>query len=82
MALGSVEAIKGLVAAGLGCAVVPRMALGTKNSQRLQLRPLSPPMHRTLALVVRRDKRLHKGLRETLVALKRLARSYSGTLEG
>ncbi len=75
MALGSVEAIKGLVTAGLGCAVVPRMSLGPGDANRtLQVRSLTPRTHRTLALVMRRDKRLHKGLREAVNAVKRLAR--------
>jgi hypothetical protein len=33
-------------------------------------------------LVLRRDKRPQKGLQVTVAALKRLARTYSGELEG
>jgi DNA-binding transcriptional LysR family regulator len=74
MSLGSVEAIKELVSAGLGCAVLPRLALSRERENRdLVIRPLSPSLHRTLALVVRADKQLHRGLRETLRALKGLA---------
>jgi DNA-binding transcriptional LysR family regulator len=74
MSLGSVEAIKELVSAGLGCAVLPRLALRRDEESRdLVIRSLSPVLHRTLALVVRRDKQLHRGLRETLRALKGLA---------
>ena len=76
MSLGSVEAIKELVAAGLGCAVLPRMAV-RKPADRagLTVRSLSPRLQRKLAVVVRRDKPLHRGLREMVTALKALARS-------
>ncbi|HLP68286.1 MAG TPA: hypothetical protein VK181_12290, partial [Rhizobium sp.] len=36
------------------------------------VRPLSPPLKRRLAVVIRRDKRLDLGLRRTLTALKAL----------
>jgi DNA-binding transcriptional LysR family regulator len=73
MSLGSVEAIKELVAAGLGCAVLPGMAVqGVHRGHggALEVRPLSPPLRRTLAVVMRRDKKLHWGLRETVAALR------------
>jgi DNA-binding transcriptional LysR family regulator len=71
MSLGSVEAIKELVGAGLGCAVLPGMAVrGLRDN--LEARPLAPRLHRTLALVMRKDKPLHRGLRETLKALQAL----------
>lgn len=74
MSLGSVEAIKKLSAAGLGLAVLPQMALrAPKDREGLQVHALSPPLHRQLATVVRRDKPLHRGLRETLDALATLA---------
>ncbi|MBV7457406.1 LysR family transcriptional regulator [Acidovorax sp. sif1233] len=72
MSLGSVEAIKELVAAGLGCAVLPGMAVRDGHQGSLEVRPLSPPLRRTLAVVMRRDKRLHRGLRETVAALQSL----------
>lgn len=73
MSLGSVEAIKELVAAGLGCAVLPGMAVrGGHHGGKLEVRPLSPPVGRTLAIIMRRDKRLHRGLRETVAALRSL----------
>jgi len=81
MQLASVEAIKELVAAGLGCAVLPGMALRRDGGARsaatrsLVIRPLSPRLQRTLAVVVRRDRPLHRGLRETLQALKGLAKT-------
>jgi DNA-binding transcriptional LysR family regulator len=70
MELGSVEAIKELVAAGLGCAVLPRLAvIGRGASERLIVRPLSPRLYRTLGVVLRRDKPLSRGLREVVNAL-------------
>ncbi|MEN3348979.1 MAG: hypothetical protein V7632_2614 [Bradyrhizobium sp.] len=75
MSLGSVEAIKEMVRAGLGCAILPGMAVPAKATPRdLVVRSLSPKLHRRLAVVIRRDKRLDRGLRQTLAALKGLAR--------
>ncbi len=74
MSLGSVEAIKELVRAGLGCAVLPGMAVRKEKDRKgLVVRPLYPKLQRTLALVVRHDKPLSPPLRETLKALRRLA---------
>jgi DNA-binding transcriptional LysR family regulator len=74
MALGSVEAIKELVGAGLGCAVLPSMAVRTQEARRrLVVRPLSPRLHRKLAIVLRRDKPLTRGLRAMVDALRGLA---------
>ena len=74
MSLGSVEAIKELVAAGLGCAILPGMALRSHGEgSSFSVRSLSPRLHRKLALVLRRDKRLDFGLRETVRALEALA---------
>ncbi|ETR77128.1 LysR family transcriptional regulator [Afipia sp. P52-10] len=75
MSLGSVEAIKELVRAGLGCAVLPGMAVQqAKHRKELIVRPLTPKLHRTLALVIRRDKPLHRGLKDVVLALKNVAR--------
>ncbi len=71
MELGSVEAIKEMVGAGLGCSVLPAMALAGGHA-RLAVRPLSPRLKRRLALVLRRDKPLTRGLREMVAALTRL----------
>lgn len=76
MALGSVEAIKRLVEAGLGCAILPAVAVREASDRtRLVMRPLSPRLHRKLAVVIRRDKVLHLGLRETIRALHGLAKA-------
>lgn len=74
MALGSVEAIKRLVEAGLGCAILPAVAVREAGDRtNLLVRPLSPRLYRKLGIVIRRDKVLHLGLRETIRALKGLA---------
>ncbi|KWV58360.1 LysR family transcriptional regulator [Bradyrhizobium macuxiense] len=74
MSLGSVEAIKEMVRAGLGCAILPGMAVSAKAKPRdLAVRSLSPKLYRRLAVVIRRDKRLDRGLRQTLSALKAIA---------
>ncbi|NRF68793.1 LysR family transcriptional regulator [Aquincola sp. S2] len=74
MSLGSVEAIKALVAAGLGCAVLPQMAVRHEQARgSLVVRPLAPKLQRQLGVVVRRDKRLQRPLAETIRALETLA---------
>jgi DNA-binding transcriptional LysR family regulator len=71
MELGSVEAIKELVGAGLGCTVLPRLAvIGSGARDGLAIRPLSPPLHRQLGIVLRRDKPLDRSLRELVKALE------------
>ena len=75
MALGSVEAIKELVGAGLGCSVLPRLSVDdAAGRDGLIVRSLSPKLSRKLAIVVRRDKPRHLGLREMIAALEALAR--------
>ena len=71
MELGSVEAMKELVGAGLGCSVLPRMALRGKH-EPFVVRSLKPRLYRKLALVLRRDKPLTKGLRELVRAIAAL----------
>ncbi len=77
MELGNVEAIKEVVGAGLGCGVVPRMALRRASSQRsVTVRSLSPKLHRRLAVVLRHDKPLGRALREVLSAIDAFARDF------
>lgn len=74
MELGSVEAMLELVRAGLGIGIVPRMAVTTPHRvPKLRVHPLSPRLTREIGLVIRKDKPLHRGLRETIAALKRAA---------
>jgi DNA-binding transcriptional LysR family regulator len=71
MELGSVEAIKELVGAGLGCSIIPGMAARDCGMRRrVTSRPLYPRLCRKLAIVLRRDKPLQRGLREVVAALK------------
>lgn len=70
MELGGVEAIKELVGAGLGCSILPSMAV---VRSQLQVRSLTPRLQRTLALVMRRDKLITRGLRTVITALEQLA---------
>lgn len=70
MELSNVEAMKRLVAAGLGCSVLPRMAVaGDGRRDGLAVRPLKPRLARRLGVVLRRDKPLQRGLREVVNAL-------------
>lgn len=78
MELGSVEAMKELVKAGLGIGIVPSMAVNAlQRTPKLTVQPLSPRLTRSIGLVLRRDKPLHRGLRETIAALRRSAPRYS-----
>lgn len=72
MSLGSVEAIKELVKAGLGCSILPEMAVRNEASTFATC-ALAPAQHRTLAVVLRRDKPLHRGLKEVFRVLQNLA---------
>jgi DNA-binding transcriptional LysR family regulator len=74
MSLGSAEAIKAMALAGLGCGILPEMAVGREGHKDLVVRPLSPPLHRTLGVVIRKDKRLSRGLKATYDALLGLRR--------
>jgi DNA-binding transcriptional LysR family regulator len=77
MELGSVEAIKEVVGAGLGFGVIPRMAVRTPSNHRgLAVRSLSPKLHRKLAIVLRHDKPLQRALREVVGAIGVSARDF------
>lgn len=70
MELGSVEAMKEMVAAGLGYAIVPGMSMTGRGAHPgLKTSRLNPRMHRTLAVVLRRDKPVSKALRVVLDAI-------------
>ena len=68
MELGSVEAIKVLVGSGLGASVLPQLALG-QPVPGARIRLLRPPAFRDLALVMRKEKLLERGLRVLIEAL-------------
>lgn len=70
MEFGNVEAIKELVAAGLGWSVLPKLALKRDRSGLLATSSLRPKLVRQLGMVLRRDKYLTKGLREVMKCLR------------
>jgi DNA-binding transcriptional LysR family regulator len=71
MELGSVEAIKEMVAAGLGCSILPAMAVtGPGQHPELVVHPLYPRLQRTLALVMRGDKPVNKAMRQVISAME------------
>jgi DNA-binding transcriptional LysR family regulator len=75
MELDNLEAVKRMVAAGLGVSIVPEAAVASQESaRRLVVRPLEPELVRKLALVQRRDKPAEAALgyvREMLMGLRR-----------
>lgn len=63
MQLGSIEAIKRMVRAGLGYSIVPRMAVEqVADRDGLCVMSLTPVLQRRLAVVMRQDKILSKGI--------------------
>lgn len=73
MELGSIEAIKQMVIAGLGVSIVPQLAISAEPaSSGILSRPLSPPLSRQLAIVLRQDKPLNKGLKKVVDRLMSL----------
>jgi len=74
MELGNAEAIKRLVAAGLGVSIVSAVSVrGETRAGTLVARPLAPPLRRRLAVVRRRDKSASPALDAVLAALGRAA---------
>ncbi|MBP2309221.1 LysR family transcriptional regulator [Azospirillum melinis] len=70
MELGNVEAIKNLVAAGLGRSILPSVTVaGPQDCDRFAVQALTPPLIRTLGLVLRRDKVLDAGVRAMVKAI-------------
>jgi len=73
MELGNVEAIKNLVAAGLGRSILPSVTVaGDLDRDRFRARPLVPPLTRSLGLALRRDKMLDAGVRAMAAAIRSL----------
>lgn len=72
MELGSVEAIKNMVGAGLGVSLIPQLAANTADT-KVVYRPLSPPLQRHLCVAMRGDKVLDAGLRAFLAELRAAA---------
>ena len=72
MQLDSVEAIKVLVAGGLGASIMPRLALATTPAGTAT-RQLRPAVVRQLGVVLRREKVLNRGMRVLMEALRATA---------
>lgn len=71
MQLGSIEAIKHMVRAGLGYSIVPRMAVEqAEDRYGLTVHSLAPSLYRQLAVVMRQDKVITKGMAEMLRLLQ------------
>lgn len=72
MELGSIEAIKKMVSAGLGYSIVPRMSVTTmEERQGLSLYSMTPPLYRSLGIVMREDRIVSRGMSEVLNELRR-----------
>ena len=74
MELDNLEAVKRMVASGLGASIVPAAAITEEEARGgLVARPLKPALTRTLALAQRRDKPVdaaHAQVREALLTLR------------
>jgi DNA-binding transcriptional LysR family regulator len=71
MELGSVEAIKAVIAGGLGASILPRLALADPIPGTVT-RQLQPVVARDLGYVLRREKVVDRGLRAVIEALETL----------
>ncbi len=71
MQSGSIEAIKRMVRVGLGYSIIPRMAVAcAEDRQGLCVQSLTPVLQRQLAIVMRQDKVLSKGISEIIRLLQ------------
>lgn len=74
MELGSVEAIKEMVAAGLGWSVLPGSSVAAAGHSRgVQPLRLAPRLSRTLAWVIRKDKPVSRALQQVQQGVMQLA---------
>jgi DNA-binding transcriptional LysR family regulator len=79
MEFDNVEAMKSVVAVGLGTSIVPRLSLGTGHvsAANMLVRPLSPRVNRRVGLVRLRGKRSTDGIELVCAALLALRRQGS-----
>jgi DNA-binding transcriptional LysR family regulator len=69
MELDNLEAVKRMVAAGLGASIVPASVVGDAESDgHVTVRPLRPPISRALAYVQRKDKQDDPAIRHVRAA--------------
>jgi len=72
MELGSIEAIKRMVRAGLGYSIVPRMSVADlEEREGLSLCSMTPSLCRTLGTVMREDRIISRGMNEVLSTLSK-----------
>jgi DNA-binding transcriptional LysR family regulator len=71
MTVSGVEAVKVVVAAGMGMSIVPAMSV-SRRSDDVVVRPLTPPLTRTLGLVQHRNKPEDNAFRIVRAALMTL----------
>lgn len=68
---GSIEAIKRMVAAGLGYSIIPHMAVARRyDSEGLHVQSLSLQLYRQLGVVLRQDNIRSKGIAEIIRLLQ------------
>ncbi|KAF0100839.1 MAG: transcriptional regulator [Rhodospirillaceae bacterium] len=79
MELGSIEAIKVLVGAGLGVSLIPDLATRSMPDTIVRRR-LAQPVRRRLSLILRTDKVLDSGLRTLLAEIRASAESQQQRL--
>ena len=78
MELGSIEAIKRMVRAGLGYSIVPRMAVAqVEDCEGLHIESLEPALHRTLGLIMRQDKVVNRAMREVIHSIQAMQSAQS-----
>ena len=80
MEFDNVEAIKSLVAIGLGCSIVPSLSLGAGHvpADHMHVVPLQPRAARRVGLVRLRGKRGTGGVKVVAQALMSLRRVRNG----
>ncbi|MEH3086320.1 MAG: LysR family transcriptional regulator [Xylophilus ampelinus] len=82
MELDSVEAIKAVVAAGIGYGLLPRMAVaGAGGHPDLEIARVSPPLRRSQAIALRHDKPMGRALRAVVDAVAEAGRAYGAAPE-
>jgi molybdate transport repressor ModE-like protein len=80
MEFDNVEAIKSLVAVGLGASIVPSLSLGPGHvpADNVRIVPLSPRVSRKVGLVQLRGKKITDGVKVVAEALMTLRRGRNG----
>ena len=74
MEFDNVEAIKSLVAVGLGASIIPRLALGHVSTRNMQVAAIRPRAKRRIGLVQLKGKRITEGIKlvaNILLSLRR-----------